>query len=335
MAKGLRDGVKVAVTGGTGFIGGYLVEELRSRGHDVVCLARPSSRLQALEALGVQTVAGDLDDANALALLVAGCQVVFHLAALSDEGRYPEQAFWQANVEGTRNLLLASIEAGVELFVFCSTVDVLGPTPANGLDERAPYQPETKYARTKAEAEKLVKALCAPTKTRYCILRPSIVCGPRDSSNRKNIFKALSRGGFVVFGNGKNKFDLVDVRDLVRGMASVPGNRAACNQTFILSGQEKPALRSYLQAIAVALGKKARLLFLPVFVAYLLAYPMSFIARLLPGFPRMGVNTVRYFTTPHVYSSSKAERLLGYKPVIPFQQALNDTVRWDMERDLL
>jgi len=122
--------LNVFITGATGFIGGYLAERLVAEGHHLRCLARPTSRVDHLRALGVEIITADLLDREALCRAMQGCDWVFHLANLYAMWYPRPEEFWQTNVEGTRCIMEAALDARVSKVVYVSTVAVLGKVQA-------------------------------------------------------------------------------------------------------------------------------------------------------------------------------------------------------------
>ncbi len=147
------------VTGGSGFIGGALIERLVAEGRPVRALARSEDSAAKVEGLGAVPVRGDLGDAASMAAGAAGCEVAFHLAAqLGEWGRWED--FERGNVEGTRNALAACAEAGVRRFVHCGTeAALMAGEPLVHIDETAPLRPGSRapYPATKAQAEQAVR----------------------------------------------------------------------------------------------------------------------------------------------------------------------------------
>jgi hypothetical protein len=172
--------VKALVTGGGGFLGRYVVEELLAAGHAVTALGR--GRYPELEALGVPCVRADLADLSAVRSAVAGHDAVLHVAALSGVWG-PREAYERANVLATRNVLEACRDAGVRRLVHTSSpsvvfdgrdhVDEAGPLPY-------PRRYLCHYPRTKALAERMVLQASGRDGLFACALRPHLIIGPRD-----------------------------------------------------------------------------------------------------------------------------------------------------------
>src|SRR5437867_9495272 len=150
--------MKVLVTGGSGFVGSHLVRHLLAQGEEVVCLVRPTSRLDNLQGLSVHFARGDLRHFDTVRAALRGCRVVYHCAADYRLWCKDPDQMYGVNVEGTKNVLQASFEAGVDRVVYTSTVGCLGlnpdGTPAN---ENAPVRLEDltgAYKRSKFLAER-------------------------------------------------------------------------------------------------------------------------------------------------------------------------------------
>lgn len=211
------------LTGATGVVGPALVRHLLGAGHAVRVLVRTPG---APFASGVETVVGDLSDADALRRGVEGASAVVHLAALLHvNAPGPEAAgqYREVNVEGTRRLVDAAREAGTERVVFASTINVYGPSRG-----RAPWteadapQPDTIYGETKLAAEALVRDLPGGV-----VLRLAAVYGPGMKGNYPSLMRLLRRGVRVLPGDGTNRRTLVHVDDaaqaFVAGLTAPPG----------------------------------------------------------------------------------------------------------------
>ncbi|HNG93664.1 MAG TPA: NAD-dependent epimerase/dehydratase family protein, partial [Acidobacteriota bacterium] len=118
--------MKILVTGATGFVGRYVTEQLVQEGHQVRALVRPSTDSAWLQALGVQCVTGTLTNLDSLQAAIDGCQLIYHLAALTSRQNRTASDLWQVNVEGTRNLAQAAAQASVRRLVYVSTLGVHG-----------------------------------------------------------------------------------------------------------------------------------------------------------------------------------------------------------------
>ena len=193
------------VTGAAGFIGGSLADSLSASGWEVRVLVRPSSRTRVRGSEQYRVFEADLaGSARVLEEAVAGCDVVFHAAAIRDRwGTSPEE-YRRVNVEGTRRLLVAAAGRAPR-FVYISSVGVLGWPGVDGIDESFPVDVrpgEIDYHGTKAAAEQLVRAGRAGVET--VIVRPTITYGPGDADGMlTRLITLIARGRFVRNRSGR------------------------------------------------------------------------------------------------------------------------------------
>ncbi len=173
--------MRVCVTGGTGFLGSYLVRDLLASGTNVRVLARPSPRADRLAAAGVEIVPGDLRDPESIARAVRGADIVYHLAA--KVGAAPYKDYFDINVGGTERVLKACAEGGVGQFVYASSLAVYGPV-AEGtrIDESTSFddKPQLRdpYSESKIKADQLVSAFAKRSGLPTVIVREGIIFGP-------------------------------------------------------------------------------------------------------------------------------------------------------------
>src|ERR1700720_990826 len=229
---------RALVTGAGGFIGSHLVEALLARGWEVQALVRYNSRSSWgwLESArgdpGLRTTLGDVTDPFPLRALVAGCDVVFHLAALIGIP-YSYSAFgatFETNVRGTLHVAQAALAGGVSRFVQVSTSEVYGTARRVPIDEEHPLQAQSPYAASKIAADKLVESFAASFGLPAVTVRPFNTYGPRQSARAvvPAIITQALRGPRVLLGSLEPVRDLTYVRDTVAGILAaaehgVPG----------------------------------------------------------------------------------------------------------------
>lgn len=213
--------MKACITGATGFIGCNLASSLRGQGHEVLALGLANNeteeeRKRDLETSGITVhISNVTDPVDTLTELITGCDLVFHLAAAQHEANVPDQHFWNVNVEGTRNMLDASIKAKIKRFVYGSTIGVYGVEIQGELSETSPLNPDNIYGVTKKAGEELV--LSYNNKLDVTAIRISETYGPGDMRLLK-LFKGIKKRKFFIIGNGENKHQLIYVDDLIEGM---------------------------------------------------------------------------------------------------------------------
>jgi nucleoside-diphosphate-sugar epimerase len=317
--------VKALVTGGGGFLGGAIVRLLSDRGWSVRSLQRHHS--PALDALGVEQRLADLADAPAVAAAVAGCDVVFHVAARAVLwGR--RQDFEVANIVGTRNVVAACLRAGVGRLVYTSTPAVVhGGRHLAGIDESAPYAErfESHYPATKAEAERAVLAANGPALVTVA-LRPHLIWGPGDPQLVARIVARARADRLWLVGDGRNLVDTTFVDNAANAHLLAcdrlgPGAPCAGKAYFITNGEPRP-LREILDAILAAAGLPPLRRQLPYPVAIAAASAVETAYRLLrpDGEPPLTRMLVRHLATAHWYDITAARRDLGYEPSVSLDE---------------
>jgi nucleoside-diphosphate-sugar epimerase len=317
--------VKALVTGGGGFLGGAVVRQLVERGWTVRSFQRRHS--PALAALGVEQRQGDLADAAAVEAAVAGCEVVFHVAARALLWGPPRE-FHATNVAGTANVLAACRRAGVRRLVFTSTPSVVhGGRHLEGIDESAPYAErfESPYPATKCAAEKAVLLANGPDLATVA-LRPHLIWGPGDPQLVGRIVARARAGRLWLVGDGSN---LVDTTYLDNAAAAHllacerlrPGAPCAGKAYFITNGEPRPIVE-ILNRILDAAGEPPLRRRLPYPVALAAAGVVETVYRLLrlDGEPPLTRMLVRHLATAHWYDISAARRDLGYEPEVSLEE---------------
>ncbi len=226
------------VTGGSGFIGGRLIERLRRDGSEVKALARSEAAAEAVRARGATPVPGDLANIEAMRAGASGCHWAFHAAAKLGDWGTPEE-FDQGNVEGSANVLRATAEAGVERFVHVGTeAALLAGQPLVNVDEDAPLRPDSPalYSSTKARAEQLVLQANRPGSFETVVVRPRFVWGRGDTTLLPTMVEAVRSGRFAWVGGGAHLTSITHVENAVEGMMLAAGRGQAGRAYFVTDG---------------------------------------------------------------------------------------------------
>lgn len=314
----------VLVTGASGFLGWHVARVLRERGYTVRALVREGSHLTELDA---EPVRGDLRDPASLERAVAGCSLVFHVAADYRLWTRDPREMYGSNVEGTRFLLEAARRAGVERVVYTSTVGCIG-FPAQGLgDESSPVslrEMQGDYKRSKFLAEQVALEF-AHEGLPVVIVNPTAPVGDHD-------FKPTPTGQTVLdFLNGRmpafidTGLNIVDARDTAVGHL-LACERGRPGERYIL-GSENLTLAGILQILARITGRKAPTLRLPYAVAYCAGVCSTAWAGVTGAPPRVPIDAVRMARKKMWVTHEKARRELGFDPG-PAETALRRAVEW-------
>jgi dihydroflavonol-4-reductase len=316
------------VTGATGFVGSAVARTLLKAGQPVRALARPRSDRRNLTGLSVEIVQGSLEDPVSLAAAVDGCRYLFHVAA--DYRLWvPDPApMFRANVEGTRELMLAALAAGIERIVYTSSVATLGIVPDGVADEDTPSRAEDMigpYKLSKFQAEALVRKLVAERALPAVIVNPSTPIGPGDvkPTPTGRLIVEAARGrvpGFVDTGLNVAHVDDVALGHLLAAEAGQIGRR------YILGG-ENLSLAEILGEVARVTGRRPPAFKIPYAAIVPVAMGAEAVARLTGREPFVTLDGVRMSKKKMFFSSARAVRELGYAPR-PARQAIGDAVAW-------
>jgi dihydroflavonol-4-reductase len=317
--------MRVLVSGAGGFVGTALCEHLVASGYSVRAMTRKQSDFDRLRSLGAEPVLADLSDKEAIRRAVSGAEKVFHIAALFRQAGLPDSEFFKVNVEGTRNLLDCSIGAGVKNFVHCSTVGVCGHIENPPGTELTPYNPGDPYQESKMEGEKLFLSYVKEGKIKGSVIRPAMIWGPHDTRTLK-LFKTIAEGKFFYVGPGDALVHFIDVRDLARSFRLASESENVNGEIFIISGESSMKLKEMCSIIAAILGVKEPWLHLPVKPMQMLGSICETICTPLHINPPIFRRRVDFFTKDRSFDSSKAERLLGFKPSQVLVQEILDII---------
>jgi len=316
--------MKAFVTGGSGFVGRNLIRHLRRRGDEVRALARSGAAIQAVTALGATAVEGDLDGLEAMARGMAGCDVVFHSAALAAEwGR--REDFQRANVDGTRNALAAAKAAGVGCFVHVGTEAALcDGSPLLDLDETRPLpeRPLPRYPQTKAEAEKLVRAANAPG-FRTVVVRPRLIWGNDDTSVLAALAAAVKAGRFMWMDGGRYPTSTAHVDNVCEGLL-LAAEKGRGGEAYFVTDGAPVELRGFVTQMLATRGVDPGDKSVPKGVVLLIARIGEWVWETfgLKGEPPATRMAVHLFGEPVTVNDTKARRELGYRGAVTLEQGL-------------
>ena len=317
---------KLAVTGSSGFIGTHLVRHLADQGYDVVGLdLNPPVDEYGL----VNFVRGDIrnmDDVRRA--LQDEVQAVINLAAKHyDWGITPEEYF-DYNVNGSRTLLAGMREAGVQNYVFYSTIAVYGEELEDRCCEETPPAPNLPYGASKLEAEDLTREWAAEDGDRSAvIIRPCVVFGPRNFTNTFNLMKQIDSGFFLPCGRGETVKAMCYVGNLVRATEMCLRDMQPGVEVFNYTDEPDVEVREVIRMISEALGKRSPSVHMPMWMG--LAAGRVFDAAAKISGKNFGVSTarVRKLEVPILIDSGKI-RTQGFNQVFSIEEGLQDMASW-------
>ncbi|HEY7532890.1 MAG TPA: hopanoid-associated sugar epimerase [Nitrospiraceae bacterium] len=320
--------MKALVTGATGFVGGAVVRALIQAGTDVRVLSRKGSDPQNYASLPVESVEGDLRDRDSLRRALAGCQQLYHVAAHYALWAKDPSIFYDVNVTGTRTLLEAARDVGIQRTVYCSTIGAIGLPPGGGLGtEETPVsldQMAGHYKRSKYLAEQEVQRFVREGLP-IVIVNPSAPVGTGD-------VKPTPTGQVIVdFMKGRmpayieTGMNIVDVDDVAVGHL-LAMQKGRIGERYIL-GNKNLMLQDVFAILSRLTGIKAPSIKLPRLAILPLAYMNHWLAQLTGQSPRIPLEGVKMAKYKMHYDCRKAITELGL-PQTPPEVALEKAVRW-------
>ena len=321
--------MKILVTGGGGFLGQALCRGLRARGHEVVSFNR--GRYDALDALGVAQVQGDLAQRDAVIAAAQGCAAVFHNAAKAGAwGSY--HSYHLANVVGTQNVLAACRAHGIGKLVYTSTPSVTHRAThpvEGGTADRVPYGEHLKapYAATKLIAEKTVLA-ANDAALATVALRPRLIWGVGDNQLLPRLVERAKTGRLAFVGDGNNRVDTTYIDNAAQAhldaFEHLAPDAACAGRAYFISNGEPRTMRETLNSLLGAVGAPLVHRTIPFGLAYAAGAVCEGLWHALPlqGEPPMTRFLAEQLATTHWYDMAPARRDFGYVPTVTFDQGL-------------
>lgn len=325
--------MKALVTGGGGFLGGAIARQLLARGDTVRSVAR--GRYPELERDGVEVLQGDLATPKVVQDAVAGCDIVFHVAAKAGiAGPYGD--YWRANVLGTLNIIEACRAAGIHQLVHTSSPSVVfDGTNMEGANESLPYSSHhhSYYSETKAQAERYVIAANSPTLATVA-LRPHLIWGPGDNHLLPRLLRRARKGKLRRVGDGTNVIDGTYIDDAARAHLLAadrlePGSAIAGKAYFI--GSDQPIrLWDFANRMLGAAGLPPITRSISSRKAHAIGTVLEWAWKLLPlpGEPPMTRFVAGELATSHWFDLTAAKRDLGYTPQVTIDQGMRRVASW-------
>jgi nucleoside-diphosphate-sugar epimerase len=319
--------MKIFVTGGTGFVGSFLVEKLVEKGHRVRCLVRKTSNLRWLADLDVECFHGSLKDKNSLKRGIEGCSHIYHVAGVTKART--EAEYFEGNFDGTKNLVDICVESNdqVQRFINISSQAAIGPSPTLiPIDETHAPDPLTYYGKSKLAAEQYV--LQFTNKLNITNLRPPAVYGPRDTDILE-FFRTVRTGIIPQLGGVDKYLSLIHVRDLVRGILIAGQSEKAVGETYFLTSPKPYSWKEVSETTLRILGKKGIRVPVPLLAIKGVAAVSEAVSALTKK-PAL-VNNQKVIEMEQDFwtcSPDKARRELNFEAEIPLEDGVRETLTW-------
>lgn len=317
------------LTGATGFVGAAVARRLLESGHKLRVLSRPNNDRRNLAGLDVEVIEGDLTQPDTYRDALKTCRNMLHVAADYRIWAPDAAAMNRVNVEGTKALMIAALDAGIERIVYTSSVATLGihkdGTPAN---EDSPVSFDDMvgvYKRSKYLAEEEVRRLIVHHGLPAVIVNPSTPIGPRDikPTPTGRIIVDAAKGHMPAYVD--TGLNVVHVDDVAQGHL-LALERGKIGERYILGGQNL-ALSEILAIVAGIVGRPAPKIKLPRAAIYPVAIGMEIAARITGWNPLVTLDALRMSKKKMYFTAAKAERELGYHSR-PAVDAISDAISW-------
>lgn len=331
-------GATVAVTGASGLVGSHVVEHLANQGFDVIAVLRTvpdflQKFISAYAGAGSIKIANaSLENEAALQQAFTGAQAVVHAAGSVDPFGSRESIF-ATNFGGTESALRAAQLAGVNHFIFVSSLSVItGQGDQYDVDESAPLKPcGESYADSKIEAEKAVMAYIGKGAMKVTALRPGFIYGPRERSWMPRLINSIRTGKAMLIDGGTKQTNVIFIGNLARAIESTLFNEKTFGQVYNLTDGEVISKKELFDAIADGLSLPRVSKKIPAAVAKPVCLAISAIAPSLPvetqrKLARFSKAAFRLAAVNQGFSVAKAERDLPYVNRIAFSDGMKATL---------
>lgn len=327
--------MKVLVTGGTGFIGGYFIPMLLSEGYHVRLLVRDKERAILQFGNKCEYFVGDITDKSSIKGCCKGIDVVFHLVAKSGNELPTEEnfeMFRRINVNGTQNILKEC--KCVKKFIYISSTAAMGLVKDNPITEQSECNPYLPYQVTKFEAEELVREKCREGFPGI-IVRPTKVYGINEKDYSYLTLAKMCKNGFLPkIGSGHNYTSNVYVSDFAQALTKLVVG-GVIGETYIISSSKSIDFVDAGKIIADTLGKKIYVFRLPAWFMIFAAAIEERLFIFLGKKPIVTRRNIEMTIQDRVYDISKAKTEIGFEPQISMKCGIKKVVEWYISKGLL
>lgn len=280
---------------------------------------------------GTDIITGDVTNRAAVQSAMEGVNAVVHLAALLHIVNPPpelREKYEHVNIDGTKTVVEASLNAGVRRVVLFSTIAVYGNADGKVLNETSPTRPETDYARTKLVAEQIVLNAKGPDgKPLGVVLRLGAVYGSRIKGNYERLIQALARNRFIPVGRGLNRRTLIYEKDVGRAAALAVSHPSATGRVFNVTDGKFHTLNEIIESICSAMDRKPPRWFLPVGPTRSVIALMEKSSRILGLKPVVTQVMLDKYTEDIAVEGELIQKELGFVPHYDLKTGWEETIK--------
>lgn len=313
--------MKIAITGGCGFIGSRLIEELKNDNHEIVIIDKANSETPI-----------NILDQEKLNAGVAGCDAIIHLAAAHRDDIFPRSIYYEENGQGTLNVTKAAENNGIKRIIFTSTVAVYALN-AGEPDEQSAVAPFNDYGKSKLEAEEHIRAWQNKSPDNIAtIIRPVVVFGENNRGNVYNLISQIARGKFLMIGQGENKKSMA----YVGNVAAFIKECLAQEKSDLYNYADKPDLKTneLIDTIYKKLNRKKPSLIIPYWFGLLAGFGFDVLAKITgKNFPVSMIRIKKFCADTSVASEKKNQT--GFVPKHSLAQGVEQMIDYDFKAQKL
>jgi nucleoside-diphosphate-sugar epimerase len=320
---------KVLVTGAPGWLGTRFVEILVKNNREVRCLVLKNIDYSYLKKLGAETYEGDITKPETLEKVTEDIDTVFHIAGIIHPKFFRGvKDFYKINTQGTKNLLEASIKAGVKRFIYISSNSAVGVNSDKNvlMNEYTIPKPYLNYGKSKLLAEKIVNEAFVKGEIETTIIRPCWFYGPGQPERQTRLMKMIKKGKVPLFGDGKNLRSMTYIDNLCQALLLAEKSKIAIGETYWIADERPYTTLEIYQTIADILGVELKVRKIPSFVSSVMRIGDKILQRF--GFYQQEVHVAGEMTLNIACSIEKAKKDLDYKPKIGLKEGMRLSIEW-------
>ncbi len=313
----------IITTGGSGFLGKYVLRKLVERGNDIVNLVNNSySGVKGVKEIKIENYSIDY-----LKKIIDKADTIIHMAAALGWIKADYDFYYRINTQFPLNMIKAAIRTDVKKFIFISSAGIYGKGSKDKIiTEDFPPNPIDNYEKTKYLGEKLI--LEQKEKIDIKIIRPGWIYGPEDKRTLK-LFKMINKGYFFIAGKGKGKQSPVFVEDIADGIILLnEAEDIPSGEIFNMGSNEIITIENMVKTIAKTLNKKILPFKIPLLPLKIIAKTSDIIFKPFKFTPPLTSSSLAFFERSKPLSIEKAKRMFGYSPKIDFKNGIKITVKW-------
>ena len=322
----------VLVTGGTGFIGHHLINQLKRKDVSITVVSRSHEENENING-NTKYYRADLTEPESLKGICQGIDTIFYLAGYAHDVKKRgecKRLHNRVTVEGTQALLNQALTSGVETIVFASSVKAMGEGNASCIDETVIPEPETDYGRARLQAEEILLEAGKRKNINVCCLRLPMVYGLGNKGNLPKMIKAINKRLFPPIPEFHNKRSMVHVDDVVQALLLAAIRPEANGKIYIVTDNKEYSTRELYNLIQLAMGREIPGWVVPEWLLWAGARIGDLLGSIIrKPFP-LNTDSLRKLSESAVYSCEKIQRELGYKP----EHSLSDVLPGIVEESL-